>query len=286
MKAISFFLIFFVHILWAEEPSAFELQSGVTKKEIQNLKGKIESQTDKIFQIENKIKQLETSNEGIKSIYEGQVVNINEINNKINNIDLNSFSNKSDLEKLQEQISNNTKNIQILTDSLKDVSESISQIKELLNQIQKIKETDKEKKIAEINETQSHKIDFQKDTTRRNIIFKEAKSLTYSKKFDEAIARYNWFIEINYKKAESYYMLGNISYAQNKYNDAIYNYKESAILDDKASYMPRLLLNCANSLRVLNKKDDAKNFYNSLISSFPDSSEAKDAKKQLNKIKD
>lgn len=259
------------------EPSAFELQSGSTKKEMQNLKGKAETQSDKIFELQNRIKILETSVDGIKSIYEGQSKNINNLTNKMNTLDSIDGEN---LAKLKEQVANNTQNIQTLTDGLKALSDSIAQIKGLLGEIQQV-ESDKLKEAQKANIAK--KTEFKKDKTRKADIFKEARRLTYSKKFDEAIARYNWLIEIDYKKAESHYMLGNIAYEQNKYNDAIYHYKESAILDDKAKYMPRLLLNCANSLRVLGRSDDAKNFYNSLITRFPNSAEAKDAKNQIKK---
>ena len=263
------------------EPSAFELQSGSTKKEMQTLKGKTETQSDKIFELQNKIKALETSVDGVKSIYEGQAKNINDLTNKMNALDTTN-PNAESLAKLEAQVATNTQNIQTLTESLKSLSESIAQIKGLLGEIQQV-ESDKLKEAQEANAIK--KVEFKKDKARRGDIFKEARRLTYSKKFDEAIARYNWFIEIDYKKAESHYMLGNIAYEKNKYNDAIYHYKESAILDDKAKYMPRLLLNCANSLRVLGRNDDAKNFYNSLISRFPNSTEAKDAKTQLKNLK-
>lgn len=281
MRFLALFIVVSL-CLWGEsEPSAFELQSGSTKKEMQNLKGKAESQSDKIFELESKIKSLEISTEGIKSIYEGQSTSINDLSNKINALDTQNLT-KEKIASLQEQVANNTKNIQALKDSLSDVSDSIAQIKSLLGEIQQVEAT-KQEEAREQKAISS--VEFDKDKTRRNDIFKEARKLTYSKQFNEAIARYNWFIEINYKSAESHYMLGNIAYEKNKYNDAIYHYKESAMLDDKAKYMPRLLLNCANSLRVLDRAEDAKNFYNSLISRFPDSTEAKDAKKQLKKIK-
>lgn len=279
MRFLFLFIIASLY-LWGE-PSAFELQSGSTKMEMQNLKGKAESQSDKIFELESKIKSLEISTEGIKSIYEGQSSSINDLSNKINALDSTNLT-KDKISALQEQVDNNTKNIQALTDSLNQVSDSIAQIKSLLGEIQQV-EASRQEEAKEQKAISS--VVFDKDKTRRNEIFKEARRLTYSKQFDEAIARYNWFIEIDYKTAESHYMLGNIAYEKNKYNDAIYHYKESAILDDKAKYMPRLLLNCANSLRVLDRAEDAKNFYNSLISRFPDSTEAKDAKKQLKKIK-
>ena len=260
-------------------------------------------QNDRILALEGKIKALETATEGIKSIYEGQAANINDLNNKFNAIERANANNES-LTALQEQVANNTKNIQTLKDSLSAISESIAQIKNLLGEIKQNEITQNEVKQNEAGQNKSKQneakqgesddkneqkespaIEFEKDKTRRGEIFKEARKLLNTGKFDEAIARYNWFIEIKYKSAESYYMLGRMAYAMNKYDDAISYFKESATLDENASYMPRLMLNCANSLRVLDRAEDAKAFYESLIKRFPTSSEAKEAKKELQKIK-
>ena len=301
MKFIFSFILLF-SVIFAEEPSVFEMQSSVTKKEIEELKRINDQQSDRILKLENQIKQLEISLEGLKSIYEGSSSSLKDLNDKIN-----SFGNNSNvddaLNSVKEDVVKNTNNIQMLKDSIDSYVKQIQELitNEMHNKQQNNIDSNKTspnsntniiKKIIDNNATNpngnkdiidnsNENIIFDKDTTRRSEIFKEARSLTYSKKFDEAIARYKWFIEINYKKAESSYMLGNIAYEQNRYKDAVYYYKESAILDDKAKYMPRLLLNSANSFRVLNDKDNSQNFYNALIDLFPESVEAKEAKKYI-----
>ena len=301
MKFIFSFILLF-SVIFAEEPSVFEMQSSVTKKEIEELKRINDQQSDRILKLENQIKQLEISLEGLKSIYEGSSSSLKDLNDKIN-----SFGNNSNvddaLNSVKEDVVKNTNNIQMLKDSIDSYVKQIQELitNEMHNKQQNNIDSNKTspnsntniiKKIIDNNainpngnkdiiDNSNENIIFDKDTTRRSEIFKEARSLTYSKKFDEAIARYKWFIEINYKKAESNYMLGNIAYEQNRYKDAVYYYKESAILDDKAKYMPRLLLNSANSFRVLNDKDNSQNFYNALIDLFPESVEAKEAKKYI-----
>ena len=301
MKFIFSFILSF-SVIFAEEPSVFEMQSSVTKKEIEELKRINDQQSDRILKLENQIKQLEISLEGLKSIYEGSSSSLKDLNDKIN-----SFGNNSNvddaLNSVKEDVVKNTNNIQMLKDSIDSYVKQIQELitNEMHNKQQNNIDSNKTspnsntniiKKIIDNNATNpngnkdiidnsNENIIFDKDTTRRSEIFKEARSLTYSKKFDEAISRYKWFIEINYKKAESNYMLGNIAYEQNRYKDAVYYYKESAILDDKAKYMPRLLLNSANSFRVLNDKDNSQNFYNALIDLFPESVEAKEAKKYI-----
>ena len=277
------------------------MQNGVTKKELEQLKSINSKQSDSIFRLEDRVKQLETSLEGLMSIYEGVSSNLKELNDKISSID-DSSRNSDDLDIIKGDISKNSNNIQLLKDN---IDSYVKQIQELIsNEIKSNKKyiidsnttvlntdsstinaiVDNNSTISNKNENKSildNNIIFDKNITRRSEIFKEARSLTYSKKFDDAIARYKWLIEINYNKAESNYMLGNIAYEQNRYKDAVYYYKESAILDDKAKYMPRLLLNSANSFRVLKDKNNAQNFYNALINLFPDSIEAKEAKKYI-----
>lgn len=283
--------ILLLNIIFAEEPSVFEMQSSVTKKEVDELKRINEQQSDKIFKLENEIKQLETSLEGLKSIYEGSSSNLKELSDKIASLD--NKANEDTLNNLKDQVLKNTSNIQMLKDSIDSYAKQIQELisNEVKGNIDTSNTNTNSNIIKEIinnnatipknNEDITKNNIFDKDTTRRGEIFKEAKSLTYAKKFDDAIARYKWFIEIDYKKAESNYMLGNIAYEQNKYKDAVYYYKESAMLDDKAKYMPRLLLNSANSFRVLNDKDNSQNFYKALINLFPDSVEAKEAKKYI-----
>lgn len=333
--------------MWAEEPSVFELQDTNTQKDIQNLKATIEKQSTRIFELENNIKQLQTSLEGLTSIYEGQSTNVKDLSDKISNQETIDKAKDEELKNMQEQIATLSKNTQLLKDSLGEINHSINDVQQLL--ANELKTTSEKKdnqspqladdkvandKVADktnnnaINEAQTasqvsnpsstqtstevekkdnakeekdtkkdeaKKDDVKKDektdktndkfdATKRDEIFKEARSLTYSSKFEEAIERYKWLIKIDYKKAESNYMLGNIAYAQNRYNDAIAYYKESATLDDKASYMPRLLLNSANSFRVLKDNANAKKFYDSLVSLFPNSSEAKEAQKHIKKL--
>lgn len=277
------FLATFALLYGAKEPSAFETQSGATKKDLSDLNTKSKSNSNRIFELENKIKELDQALEGIKSTHLGQSGNIKNLLDKSVVYDDNYKSSMEKLQKLQEQVDSNSKNIQNMSENLSNIQNSISQIKEMISSIIN-DNVALSKQGIQSNQNTNDSV-FNKDTSKKAEIFKEARKLTYSKKFDDAIDRYNWFVEIGYKRAESYYMLGNIAYEQNRYNDAIAHYKNSANLDDKAKYMPRLLLNSGNSFRVINDVKNARKFYNSLIEFFPDSVEASDASKQLYKLK-
>ncbi|NWF67125.1 MAG: tetratricopeptide repeat protein, partial [Campylobacterales bacterium] len=89
----------------------------------------------------------------------------------------------------------------------------------------------------------------------------------------------------NYKPATANYYLGEIAYYQKKYDLAITHFKKSASLHDKASYMPTLLLHTAISFEKTKNNNSAKQFYDVIISNYPDSDAAKIARKNLQSIK-
>ena len=287
---MKIFLIFILStFLIAEEPSAFENQSGATKKDIKFLKDGLQSSNNKIIGIENKLNELSSSFDGLSSLYEGQSKGLKEITDSNAVLTNSNESLAKDVSSLKDRVDENANSVESLNKSMNEIKDSISQIQEMLSSmIKNADDLQKSKKSENVANNTSDKTDsklqFDENSINKDDFFKETRRLVYSKKFDDAIARYNWLIRINYKAAESNYMLGNIYYETNKYKDAVFHYKESAILDDKAKYMPRLLLNSANSFRVLGDSENAKKFYNSLLSLFPDTSEASDAKKQLDKF--
>ena len=118
----------------------------------------------------------------------------------------------------------------------------------------------------------------------RRKLMDEAKADFESKNFNSAIPKYEKLAELNYKPAESNYYLGEMWYVRNKYDLAISHFKKSAILYDKAAYMPTLLLHSAISFEKTKDKENAKSFYATLIDLYPTSSEAKEAKKNLSKL--
>ena len=141
-------------------------------------------------------------------------------------------------------------------------------------------------------------IDVYNDSNKEKIIIKEAwcserfwkretKSITLSddaKAYNTAIPKYEKLIEVNYKPAENNFYLGEMWYKRKKYDTAISHFKKSAMLNDKAAYMPTLLLHSAISFENVKDKENAKSFYGTLIELYPNSSEAKEAKTKLSKL--
>ena len=85
----------------------------------------------------------------------------------------------------------------------------------------------------------SNKLSSSKD---KKSMMDEAISLFKKDYFSKAIPIFEELIAANYKPATNNYYLGEIWYYRKKYADAIRHFKTSAMLYDKASYMPKLLL--------------------------------------------
>merc|ERR1711941_187479 len=112
--------------------------------------------------------------------------------------------------------------------------------------------------------------------------FDEAYRLFKKDWFSKAIPMFEELIDRDYKSASSNFYLGEMWYYRKKYDDAIRHYKTSAMLYDKASYMPTLLLHSAISFEKTQDFSNAANFYSSLIDIYPNSKEAKIATKKHN----
>jgi TolA-binding protein len=114
-------------------------------------------------------------------------------------------------------------------------------------------------------------------------LLKEAVSDYRKKSYESAKVKFSELIKRRYKPARCNYYMGEISYYTKKYSDAVAYYKKSLSLYDKANYVPTLLFHTAISFEKMGKKSEAKKFYLALEANYPDSTEAKMAKKKLNK---
>ncbi|HFD14321.1 MAG TPA: hypothetical protein ENJ34_03360 [Epsilonproteobacteria bacterium] len=103
-------------------------------------------------------------------------------------------------------------------------------------------------------------------------------------RYDEAKKRFTLTDSKSYKPAASNYYLGEISYYTKQYEDAIFYFKKSAGLYDKASYMDVLLLHTAISLDKTGNKSQAKVFYENIIENYKGKKTAKIASDRLKKL--
>ena len=115
-------------------------------------------------------------------------------------------------------------------------------------------------------------------------LYKEGVMLFGKRRYDEAKERFVIADRKGYKPAASNYYLGEIAYYTAKYEDAIFYFKKSAGLYDKASYIDVLLLHAGISLENTGKKDQARLFYQNIIDNYNGKKSAQIAKEKLKKL--
>ena len=112
-------------------------------------------------------------------------------------------------------------------------------------------------------------------------LYGEGVRLFQKKRYDEAKKRFDITDTKGYKPAASNYYLGEIAYYTNHYNDAIFYFKKSAGLYDKAGYIDTLLLHTAVSLEKTGDKAQAKRFYENIVANYSERKTAQIAKRKL-----
>jgi TolA-binding protein len=112
-------------------------------------------------------------------------------------------------------------------------------------------------------------------------LYNQAKDDYDKQMYTKSIENYETLIKRNYKPAYSHYMIGDMNFKRKNYAEAITYFKKSSSLYDKASYMPTLMLHTAISMEETGDKGHADAFYKAVVSKYPTSDEAKEAKKYL-----
>ncbi len=286
------------------------------QKKINNLSTKI---NDINFLIESMKKRLE----GLESISEGDSAKLNstvlKVNELVKKVDLSSELSSKNSEEAEEIKSVSTQLLNMKAQTDKEMKESIRTLKKALSKVSKLinkingeyvssselktnmkqfvtrEEFEALKssmglKTSKVTNSSSNKKQeliskkgklTQKDKQK---LLKEAKSDFSKKYFKYAIPKFERLVEESYKPAESNFYLGEMWYIRKKYDLAISHFKKSAILYDKAAYMPTLLLHSAISFENTGDKANAKNFYSTLVELYPKAKESKIAKKNLSKL--
>lgn len=232
----------------------FESNQNLTDKNSEDVK-----------ELKNSIEQLNIlqkniSDENIKNLNNLKLA-IKELTNKINNVDSNYISEK-DFKKNMDQFV-----------TLKE----FEALKKSLN----IKSSKKTQPEISVKSDNSEKISSTED---KSSVLEEAKKLFKIDYFTKAIPMFEGLITANYKPAESNYYLGEIWYYRKEYDKAISYFKKSAMLYDKAEWMPKLLLHSAISFEKTGDFKNAASFYETLMTVYPESKEAKSADKNLSKL--
>lgn len=172
---------------------------------------------------------------------------------------------------------------ELLTELAKKIDEidktyvSKSELKEILKDLKESKNVSKKPK-----EDKKSEEEFKGKSNAA--IYSEGVRLFGKRRYDAAKLRFLYTEEQGYKPAASNYYLGEISYYTKAYDNAVFYYKKSVGLYDKASYIDVLLLHTGISLEKSGKKEQAKSFYQNVIENYADRKSAKIAKEHLKKL--
>lgn len=203
--------------------------------------------------------------------------------------------NSEDVAKIKVVISELSKVIDTINKSyvskeeFSDLVNEVNKLKGSPSKDTKAKAATKKSDIAEKEEssektTTTEKVDNLEKMSNEEIDTK-AKEFFDKKDYTKANEYYTHLIDKNYKPAVAHYMVGEINFKRKNYAEAVAYFKKSTSLYAKASYMPSLLLHTAVSMDKTADKKNAKMFYEGLIAKYPDSPEAKEAKKYLSSMK-
>jgi len=293
---------FFILSLYAEEVSVFgagDITSsspyGLTKSEKEILEN-----SKNIKKLRNIVTKLETSYddtnqklEGIESVYEMDSETINSLKKEIPNLK-NMISISTQLhKKYDEQIDLNHKSILELTKKLenfinlqeennKRILKTLTSTNILLNNINKRYVTKKQfdELVEYINNKKKNNSSSVKKMSDYQA-FKYAKKLFEKNYLTKSMPYFKNLVSKNYKPAQSNFYLAEIYFYKKRYKDAIYHYKKSMMKNDQASYIPKLLLHSAMSFDNMKDKENAINFYSTLVDAYPETKEAQEASIRL-----
>ena len=278
-----------------------ELKTNSLKEKIEGLKSVLEGQNRVIGDFKSQFRDLKKSIDLNEATNEDK---LKKVNSRINSI-LETFESSYNKQSSDVNLSFNslTTAINKVTKTLNTIYSSYIPKDELNKHLQTefnrfqsdiLKEVNS---YLEKNQQQSINNKKEKEAIKKESIIEslakiesfqmlsDAKKFYENKKLNDSKVRFKLLIDRKYKPATSNFYLGEIAYSEDKYSDALEYYKISVGLYDKASYMTTLLLHSAISCEKINDIDNAKIFYNALISGFVDSKEAKIAKKNLIKLK-
>lgn len=300
------------------EPSAFENQSGATKKDIKTLKDSSLNLSSILVDLQGRVETLEQVQHGLQSVYDGQNQKIQNTLLDVENHSIAIEELRARLELLKESFNRLDEFQKKLAQEQQKLAEMIGTIDGKIHEATKISsnlntlvlsefenvrnELQKQADVILANQENIQKIGLEleklyesqkkekeqnafKGYEKKSDVLKEAKRFYWDKKFNEARDRFSWLVAQNYQKAESNYFLGQIAYRQKRYEDAIFYYRESATLDDKAQYMSTLMLYTIKSFEAIKDKKNALRFAETLLALYPKSKEAIEAKKIQDKLK-
>lgn len=278
-------------LLLASEPSVFGAGNlnvpdpyGLTseeklilenKKEIQSVVQKNNLQSAKVETVTERL-------DGLQAVVEGLGQSVNEQKNTLSKLAESSASNEkiaSSITELQKQTTANSENITQLKTLLEELSHVIDSVNSSYVTKDEFSQLVKQLKMTLPVKTQvSEKMD-------AAALEKKAKTAFDQQQYAEAQSYYEALIQKKIKVPESNFWIGESYFQRKEYKLAISYYKESASLNDKASYMPTLLLHTGQSMEKNGDTGNAKAFYKATVSKYSGTGAANEAQERLSKLK-
>jgi len=271
MRKLTLLFILTVHILLAgpySEPSVY-----VTDEEVYDPNAKsVQDNKSDIVRLKQENSELRQDIEGLKSIIEGLNVAVNEIRQ----------SNMARASTPQSTTSTDPKLVQNLGVMIDKINSDYVSKAELAQALQGRNSSyvSTPAATATASTKSSSPNDYLKSASS-SALYSRGVRLVGQHKYSMAKERFDILRSRGYKKAATYFYSGEVAYRKGRYSDAIGYYKTSAGSDDKANYMPTLLLHTGISMEKTGQKSQAKNFFKAIVDSYPGTYSAKEAKKHL-----
>jgi len=300
MKKFSIIWLIAINSLLAAEPSAYgagNLESsnpyGLTSSEQYILKNKqkVKTLNQSVGNVKIQLSTINENYEGLRSVTEAVGSKISKIDKKMRVLEERATSDRESIVVLNQDLADlktyvnesrelqdkNQERIKLVLAELSSLIDSINTNYVSKNALAKLEKRQKalENKLSKSSKEKKHVAISNKSGS---VLLKEGVSLFNKKSYNESKIRFLELAKINYKPARSNFYLGEISYTQKSYRDAIKYYKKSISLYDKADYIPKLLYHTGISFSKLKENTQSKQFFNALKQGYPNSKEAKSLK--------
>ncbi|WP_394977040.1 hypothetical protein [uncultured Helicobacter sp.] len=268
-------------LLWvcygASEPSAFEKQSGATKRDLSNLQSITQNLLNLTTQIKEQQETLTQSQEGLMSLYESQ-------HQKLQTTIQQNTANTQDLENLKTEVATLKTLLQDQGKQIADLDSKMQEIhaltlktqESILQELEKLNNTETKGVKKQAEDSQKNLVKFDKNKSAE--LFAQGKEFITKKQYKSAKDIMLWLKDNKYKTPEVTFYLGEIAYLQKDYHLAIKYYKASVALSDSGAYMPTLLLHTALCFKGIKDMPNYNSFLEVLIATYPQSKEAAQAK--------
>lgn len=268
-------------LLWvcygASEPSAFEKQSGATKRDLSNLQSITQNLLNLTTQIKAHQETLTQSQEGLMSLYESQ-------HQKLQTTIQQNTANTQDIENLKTEVATLKTLLQDQGKQIADLDSKMQEIhaltlktqESILQELEKLNNTETKGVKKQAEDSQKNLVKFDKNKSAE--LFAQGKEFITKKQYKSAKDIMLWLKDNKYKTPEVTFYLGEIAYLQKDYHLAIKYYKASVALSDSGAYMPALLLHTALCFKGIKDMPNYNSFLEVLIATYPQSKEAAQAK--------